>query len=59
MTRRHTFCIVLLLAGYLAMAPAAGARTTVHTYSYNVDGALTAITTQVNDQPSTPIYLTC
>jgi RHS repeat-associated protein len=58
MTRRHTFCIVFLLAGYLAMAPAAGARTTVHTYSYNVDGALTAITTQVNDQPSTTIYLT-
>jgi RHS repeat-associated protein len=34
------------------------AAVTVHTYSYNVDGALTAITTQVNQNTPATTYLT-
>jgi RHS repeat-associated protein len=55
---RETFCIVFLLTAPVAVASPVSASTTVHTYSYNVDGALTAITTQTNDQPPTTTYLT-
>ena len=58
MTRRQSCPTVLLLSAALAMASAARAKTTVHTYSYNVDGAMTAVTTQVDDQSSTTTYLT-
>jgi len=53
------FTFACLVVAVLSLGRgAAHATTTVHTYSYNVDGALTAITTQVNDQPSTTTYLT-
>jgi RHS repeat-associated protein len=57
-TRGQPFPIVFLLSAALATASAARAKTTVHTYSYNVDGALTAVITQVDDQASTTTYLT-
>jgi hypothetical protein len=58
-SRRPHGLFSMLVAAALAAAPAAAhAKTTVHTYSYNVDGALTAVTTQVDDQAATTTYLT-
>jgi RHS repeat-associated protein len=58
MTHRAMLRIGFLLSVPLAVASAARAKTTVHTYSHNADGALTAVTTQVDaDAPSTT-YLT-
>lgn len=55
--RRST--LLLLSAAVVISAPAAGAiRTTTTTYKYNVDGAPTAVTTQVDAAASTTIYLT-
>jgi RHS repeat-associated protein len=58
MTRKDARWIALLVSAQIGIASAARAKTTVHTYSYNVDGALTAITTQVNEQAPTTTYLT-
>jgi RHS repeat-associated protein len=58
MTRRDARWITLLVAAQIGIASAARATTTVHTYTYNVDGALTSVTTQVNNQASTTTYLT-
>jgi RHS repeat-associated protein len=57
--RRPSFLVALVASAGPAFAPAAvGARTTVNTYSYNADGALTAITTQVNQNSPATTYLT-
>ena len=58
MTRRDAPWIALVLSAQIGIASAARATTTVHTYTYNVDGALTSVTTQVNNQASTTTYLT-
>jgi RHS repeat-associated protein len=58
MTHRAMLRIVSLLSVPLAMASAARAKTTVHTYTYNADGALTSVTTQVNTDAATTTYLT-
>jgi RHS repeat-associated protein len=53
------FVALVLAAELVVVAPAAvSARTTVYTYSYNVDAALTAITTQVNQNTPATTYLT-
>jgi RHS repeat-associated protein len=58
MTRRAARWIVLLLSAQIGIASVARAKTTVRTYSYNADGALTAVTTQVNTDAATTTYLT-
>src|SRR5262245_24680158 len=54
---------LLPIAMTLAALCAAGSvraatQTTTTTIQYNADGAATAVTTQVNDQPATTVYLT-
>ncbi len=47
-----------LVAGTWIAAPATHAGTTVTTYQYNTDGAMTAVTTQVDGGVATTEYLT-
>lgn len=51
-------CTVLLGAGLVRAATTTTTTTTTTTYEYNADGAPTAVTTQVDDQPATTLYLT-
>src|SRR5579862_478987 len=53
----HGAGLALVLLGGVSCAGAA-VQTTVTTYRYNADGAATAVTTQVEGQPATTVYLT-
>ncbi len=54
--RRRDFLVAFIVFAFTPAA--ASARTTVKTYTYDADGALTAITTQANENAPTTTYLT-
>lgn len=55
-SRSHGVWLALVLCA--ARCAAAATQTTVTTYQYNADGALGAVTTQVDDRPASTTYLT-
>jgi RHS repeat-associated protein len=58
-TRKRAAAALVLLAALLARGDAGAATQTITTtYTYNGDGAATAVTTQVDSQPATTTYLT-
>lgn len=58
--RRIARAVALAMAAawWCATAAAQTTSTTTTTYAYNADGALTAVTTQIDAQPATTEYLT-
>ena len=58
----HSACATACLTAILLYSGAgrglAVTQTTVTTYQYNADGAATAVTTQVDDQPAATVYFT-
>ncbi len=52
----HSCAVVIALPAAIALAQATTVKTT--TYTRNADGALTAVTTQIDGGPATTVYLT-
>jgi len=51
-------CLAVAVQCQVAYAGAVSTVTTTYQYSYNADGAPTAVTTQIDSQPATTAYLT-